>query len=89
MTIDFHNSEPECSRLLIKWFKIIGLAHGCPLLQPVTVHDHREPIKLVLGCGHHGLPIAALLQLAISNEHVGATLRDIELRRERVADCDR
>src|SRR5678816_1361016 len=63
MTVDFHDSEPECGRFLIKWFKIIGLAYGCSLLQPVAVHDDREPIKLVMGCGHHGLPIAALLQL--------------------------
>jgi hypothetical protein len=58
MTVDFHDSEPECGRLLIKRFKIIGLAYSCSLLQPVAVNDHREPIKLVVGSGHHGLPIA-------------------------------
>ena len=79
MPIDFDDGEAECGRLVIKWFKIIGLTYGRPLLQPVAVHDHSEPIKLVMRRGHHGLPVAALLQFAIADEHVGTSPGNVQL----------
>ena len=88
MTIDLDDSEPKCRYLLIKRIKIISFTNGRPLLQPVAIHDDCEPIQLVMRCGHHGLPVAALLQLAIPHQHVRAPSGDVQLGRQRVTDRD-
>ena len=46
MTVDLDDGKAERGRLLIKWFEIVGLPDGLSLLQPVTVRDDGEPIKL-------------------------------------------
>src|SRR5829696_7688906 len=69
MTIHLDDCESESCCLLIKWFKIIGLSNRRALLESVAVHDHGQPVQLVMGGGHHGLPVASLLQLAIANRY--------------------
>jgi hypothetical protein len=72
MTVDFQDGEAERGRLLIKWFQVVGLPDCGSLLEPVAVHDHSEPVQFVMGGGHHGLPVAALLQFTVPEEHVRA-----------------
>src|SRR5829696_1233013 len=89
MAIDLHDGEAECTGFLIKRFQIVGLTHRRALLQPVAVRDDREPIQLVMRGSHQGLPVAAFLKFAVTDEYVGPSAGDVKLGRDRVADSDR
>ena len=89
VAVDLEDGEAERGRLLIKRLEVVGLRDCGSLLEPVAVHDDGEPVQLVVGGGHHGLPVAALLQLTVTDEHVRAAPGDVQLGRQRVADRDR
>ena len=70
-TNDLDHGEAERRRLLGQRIEVVGLLDRRPLLQPVAIDDHRQPVQLVLRGRHHGLPVAALLQLAVAGQHEG------------------
>src|SRR5215218_3961582 len=88
MAVEFHDGEAECGRLLIKRVQVVRLPNCCSLLEAVAIDDHCEPVELVLGGGHQGLPVAALLKLAVAEQNVCTAAGDVQLGRQRMADGD-
>jgi hypothetical protein len=88
VAVDLDDREAEGGGLLVQRVQVVGLAYGGALLEPVAVDDDGEPVQFVLGGGHHRLPVAALLQFAVADEHVRAAPGDVELGRQGMAHGD-
>ena len=68
--------------------QVVGVLGGGALLEVVAVGDHAEVVELELGGGHEGLPVRALLELAVAGQDEDPPRGAVDLGGQGVADGD-
>ena len=89
VAVDDLGLPAEGGELAVDRVHVQDLLGGAGLLEVVAVDDQREVVELILGGRGGGLPVLALVELAVAGHDVGVIALLVDPGRQRMADADR
>src|SRR5262245_45585885 len=88
MSVDLNDIPPERAPPVWERIQPVGVLRASALLESVAVDDCRQVSKALLGSSHRGLPVAALLELAVAEDDEDVSVEALEPQTEGAAHPD-